>query len=587
MIRPTCPAAAAAALLLASLTCPGLVAAQTTPTAAPAILPAATQTDPAARPGPCPFTEIDIDKFGRQPFQNPPDLRAVGGSLASDLVVQYTDPKTTSIAGCPVTLRTYNGQLVGPTLRIKPGDTLDLAFKNRLPVESPDQVAHQVHQQMAQAHLGTSPHSYNTTNLHTHGLHVSPTGNSDNVLLAIPPQSQFPYEIRVPLNHPPGSFWYHAHTHGSTAIQVGSGMSGALIIEDDPATIPPALRAANAREKVFVIQTILYDTHGRADDIAAFFPDSAATQVLCDQGKSGCTWQNSKRRITVNGQIVPVIRMQPGEVQRWRFIDTSFRESLNIRLQDHSLHEIALDGLYLGKIDTWGPAQTVELQPGYRSDVLVQASLKKGTYRLVDGASGAGISLRGVAEDENLLAEIVIDGEPLDMQLPTDAEMAPLAPFPGVDLTKQAIGVQQVVFKLGADVNPDTAKQLNYFQVNYQAFNPNLARKVKLNNIDLWSVSTVGDPYPNGIPPLPHVFHIHVNPFQVARTNPAGQSETVWRDTVLIPAGATVDLYTQYLDFIGQFVMHCHILDHEDLGMMEIVEVVGEAPLPQGHGGHH
>ncbi len=165
--------------------------------------------------------------------------------------------------------------------------------------------------------------------------------------------------------------------------------------------------------------------------------------------------------------------MQPGEVQRWRFIDTSFRGSLNIRLQDHSLHEIALDGLYLGKIDTWSPAQSVELQPGYRSNVLVQASLKKGTYRLVDGASGAGVSLRGVAEDENLLAEIVIDGDPLDMQLPTDAEMA------------------------------------------------------------------------------------------------------------------TVDLYTQYLGFIGQFVMHCHILDHEDLGMMEIVEVVGEAPLPQGHGGHH
>ncbi|HYH45780.1 MAG TPA: hypothetical protein VEG34_08840 [Thermoanaerobaculia bacterium] len=94
MIRPPLyAAAAAAALLLATLSEPALAAAQTTPTVSPATLPPTTQTDPAARPGPCPFTEIDIDRFGRQPFRNLPDLRAVGGSLASDLVVRCTDPR--------------------------------------------------------------------------------------------------------------------------------------------------------------------------------------------------------------------------------------------------------------------------------------------------------------------------------------------------------------------------------------------------------------------------------------------------------------------------------------------------------------
>jgi FtsP/CotA-like multicopper oxidase with cupredoxin domain len=82
------------------------------------------------------------------------------------------------------------------------------------------------------------------------------------------------------------------------------------------------------------------------------------------------------------------------------------------------------------------------------------------------------------------------------------------------------------------------------------------------------------------------VFHIHVNPFQTTRQDPQGKDEVVWKDTVLVPAGATMNIFTRYTDFIGQFVMHCHILDHEDLGMMELVEVVGEQSL-KSHGGHH
>lgn len=527
--------------------------------------------------GPCPFAAIDIDKYGRQDFQNPPDKRSHEGRLETTLAVQYTDPKATSLGGCPVTLRSYNGQLVGPTLRIKPGDTLAPTLQNALPLETPDEAASQVKQEATNAFIDTMPHSFNTTNLHTHGLHVSPTGNSDNVLLAIPPQTSFPYEIHVPANHPPGTFWYHAHTHGSTAIQVGSGMSGALIIEDDPEEIPESLRKANEHEKVMVFQTILYDANGRADDITAFFPDSPATEKLCKEGKSGCTWQNSLRRVTINGQIVPIIKMHPGEVQRWRMIDTSFRESLSLHLEGHSLHEIALDGLYLGRIDTWGPAQTVQLQPGYRSDVLVQASLTPGVYRLIDAPTSAVQALRGVVEDENLLAEIHVEGDPVDMKLPTDAEMAKLAPFPGVNLQAQADGVQTAVFKLGSSANPANDPR-NYFQINYSAFNPTRIRYVKLGATDMWSLTTVGDPsvIANGIPPLPHVFHIHVNPFQTTRTDPEGNNEVVWKDTLLIPAGQTLNIYTQYTDYIGQFVMHCHILDHEDLGMMEIVEVVGE-----------
>jgi FtsP/CotA-like multicopper oxidase with cupredoxin domain len=557
-----------------------------------AATPASTQSVPPG--GACAFQPIDARTWGMQPFRNPPEVRAREGQLRTTLDVRYSDPAVTSIAGCPVTLRTYNGQLVGPTLRAKPGDVLNVLLANNLPVETPDRVQAQFVQQDTSAFIGTRPHPYNTTNLHTHGLHVSPVGNSDNVLLAIPAQTRFPYEIRLPADHTRGTYWYHAHAHGSTAIQVGSGMAGALIVEDDPAAIPRALREANAREKVFVLQTLLYDTLGRADHIAAFFPDNDRTKALCEQGNPECTWQHSHRRVTVNGQIVPVIRMRRGEVQRWRFVDAGFREEFRIQLEGHPLHEIATDGIYTGRIDTWSPDQFLDLQPGYRSDVLVQASMTPGTYRLRDLPSAAAEGLRGVAEDENLVALVIVEpGAPLRMALPTAAEMAALDPWPGLVLRDSADGVQEAVFKLGSAVHP-LRDARNSFQINYAAFNPTRIRYLQLGATEQWTLTTVGDPAgidPDSlaIPPLPHVFHIHVNPFQIQRPGPDGTPQWVWKDSQVINPGETVTLYTRYLDYIGQFVIHCHILDHEDLGMMEVIEIVGEVPsgaMP-GHGAHH
>lgn len=574
-----------------------------------ATMPMPTPT-PSPTP-PCPYVEIDPKIYGNKPFRNPPEIRSDQGVLQTTLTVKYTDPRTTSLGGCGVMLRSYNGQLVGPTLRAKPGDVLNILLDNRLPAESANEVAAQIKQESDSAFINTRPHSFNTTNLHTHGLHVSPVGNSDNVLLAIPPQSKLPYEIKLPSNHPSGAFWYHAHTHGSTAIQVGSGMEGALIIDDDPTKIPRALREANKHEKVMVFQTTLYDAQGKVENITAFFPDPPTPANACQLGLPTCTWLTSKRRVTINGQIVPIIRMQPGEVQRWRMIDASFRESLFIALQKPGsdtegipLHEIAVDGIYFGKVDKWMPDQPIDLEPGYRSDVLVQAPLKPGRYELIDVSSSSSKlvnGLRGAAEPENLLAYVDIVGEPLDMKLPTSEEMARLNPFPGVKLYETADGVQEATFKLGSAV-PSATDLRNYFQINFSAFNPSHVRYLHLGDIDMWNLNTVGDPpgivpASGAIPPLPHVFHIHINPFQTQRKDPMGNTEWVWKDTLLIPPGPPVQpnpplpplqIYTQYLDYIGQFVIHCHILDHEDLGMMEVVEVVGDMPstsMPT-HGSH-
>jgi FtsP/CotA-like multicopper oxidase with cupredoxin domain len=242
-----------------------------------------------------------------------------------------------------------------------------------------------------------------------------------------------------------------------------------------------------------------------------------------------------------------------------------------------------------GHIDTWPEGATIELQPGYRSDLLVQANRTPGTYRLLNSPAPITRALDALVQpSEDVIALVRVEGDPIDMALPTDAEMAPLAPFPGVDLRKSATGVQEVAFKLGQD--PEGTR--NYFQVNYQSFDDTQSRKVVLNTTDEWSLTTVGDPpgVPNPIPPLPHVFHIHVNPFEMVRKNPTGADELVWKDTVLVPTGlapdgqtpisAHVSVWTRYTDYIGAFVMHCHILDHEDLGMMQVVEVLPPEAVP-------
>lgn len=596
-------------------------------------------------PGPCPYVPIDLYKPGvaLQPFRNPQPISSQNGVLETTFLVKYTDPATTKIADCPLTLRSFNGTVGGPTLRLKPGDTLLLHLENHLPKETPEEIEKQFQDEASQAHIVAKPHSFNTTNMHYHGLHVSPSGNSDNVLLAIRPDEKEDYEVKIPADHPSGTFWYHPHAHGSTAVQVGSGMAGALIIDDDPAKLPPALREASSpeHEKILEFQSILYNQNGKVENIESFFPSpaiptpnncKALTGPLPHQNKEG-TWNCSRRMTTVNGQIIPVIKMQPGEVARWRFIDTSFRESIELQLDDHVLHEIALDGIYTGTIDDWGPDNPpLDLEPGYRSDVLVKARpcteevrgraqqallLHKiplallatpgnCRYGLWNRATPPSQSLRGGEQRENLLAILEVEGPPVDMALPTLAEMKPLAPFGDLDLSKMLgqdggpIGVQQVVFKLGTDLRDPTPDCMtskvgcptNYFQVNYETYNPNNVRRLKLGATEQWTISTVGDPNDvpgGGIPPLPHVFHIHVNPFQYTRQNPSGSPELVWKDTLLIPAGKTINLFTTYKDFTGEFVMHCHILDHEDLGMMEVEDVVKDlaAPMPEETMGRH
>jgi len=305
------------------------------------------------------------------------------------LTVAYSEQ---TIAGCETRLRLYDGRLTGPTLEASPGDTLNVDIFNRLP-EDPSPHPENIN----------IPYGFNRTNLHTHGLHVSPVGNADNVLLEIQPGKTFQNEIKIPRDHPPGTFWYHPHVHGATAVQVGSGMAGALVIRGGIDHLP---QIEKMQEHILIFQQIPYDENGLVEDFKKSFGPRA--------------WGRSKRRTTINGQIFPVIHMRPGEIQRWRMIHAGVRETLALDLEGHVLNEIAVDGLVTGRIDAWS---RLELQPGYRSDVLVQAAplpsgQRSAEYILYDSPSPKERSLLGENETSKPLAKILVEGLPVSMQMP-------------------------------------------------------------------------------------------------------------------------------------------------------------------------
>lgn len=129
----------------------------------------------------------------------------------------------------PLEMRSYGGCPTGPTVELDPGTVLRIDLSNKLSTDDPSCLPNPP----AYLHLPAGVGCFNTANLHTHGFHVSPAGNSDSVLLNIAPQTTFPYEINIQYVHPAGTFWCHAHRHGSTAVEVASGEAGVMIVRGE------------------------------------------------------------------------------------------------------------------------------------------------------------------------------------------------------------------------------------------------------------------------------------------------------------------------------------------------------------------
>jgi FtsP/CotA-like multicopper oxidase with cupredoxin domain len=447
---------------------------------------------------------------------------------------------------------TYDGIVPGYTWEIDPGDTLKIDLVNKLPalVGQPHPVDM------------NRPHNWTTTNLHTHGLHVSPKGNSDNVFLEVPPGESQQYEICVPHNHPAGLFWYHPHKHGGVAQQVRGGMAGMIVVRGD---IDHVKEVRAAKEQIMVLQALelssdyrLLEPLPNASSDEAYFPRN---QIL----------------YTVNGVLTPKITMYPGEVQRWRMLNTGQGKFMSLRLQDHTLHVLAWDGLTLAAPEA---VDLVMMSQGNRVDVLVRAG-RPGVYNLVLTPGSSQVpNIPGMPDkvvkppppdnkelQPRAIATLEIVGKGPEMDLPTslpayDPAIRPIVRTRTVGYTvqrKEGEVHEHEFMSFGIDGVPFDPKREPY--------------KIKLGSAERWTVVNRLD---TKLARHAHSFHIHVNPFKVIEINGKRLEKPLWRDTFVL-TGGTGDSFTfesNFDDFCGKFVEHCHVLSHEDLGMMEALEVV-------------
>ena len=610
----------------------------------------------------------------------------------------------------PVELRSYGGCRSGPVIFLKPGDTLRTELINSTSADDPSCL------QLPPSGLSMPPlvGCFNTTNMHTHGFHVSPAGNSDNVLLNIAPQTSFPYEVNIPADHAAGTFWYHAHRHGSTAVQVASGASGVLVVKGERPYRAPTPADPNP---IADIDTILHDTAGTALPDQIFLLQQIAYACFQNQpGQSGGPWQqiytttglydanpNNKngnspwtcplptpghpvspgvvenfalqldsptiwdtngRFTSVNGIVQPTITVPAGQIQRWRFVHAGIHDTVNLqivragggrgsnliassalvgnRLQQRKTlatlcqassativpqFEIATDGLTrvgirkIGSTPIAGALPSNFLQPGYRSDILV-AFPSDGDYCLLDQAapapervSNGGGGGQGPSTPQLLAYVHVRGGTVVTGDLESYVEKALYDANPQLPATVRA-GLRTGDITAWApyrDMPPATSGEVQHadfaisfppsssnpvFTVNGKSYDPdivNITRQV--NTSDDWILTAQGEP---------HIFHIHVNPFeiidvtaddghgsQVSIYNGDGTCKTalvgadknklatqycgmhhVFKDTVVVENGYQVHVRTRYDRYIGEFVLHCHILDHEDAGMMLNIRIV-------------
>ncbi|MEV6033395.1 multicopper oxidase family protein [Nonomuraea sp. NPDC052116] len=428
------------------------------------------------------------------PLRDPPQLVSHHGVLRAHLVVEK---KRVEVAGRTLSALTYNGQYMPPTLRIRPGDRLELAMENRL-----------------------GPY----TNLHVHGLHVSPAGHSDNVFIHIHPGQTFHYSYQFPDDLAPGTYWYHSHAHPISAQQVAGGMSGIIVVDGLKRYLPPGLRI---KEHVIALKDF---------------------QVQGDAIKTKDLHISAPTNRTVNGQLNPTIHIRPGEIQLWRLANISANIYYRVSLQGQPFQVIAHDANPVDRIWT---ADSLLLAAGSRFDVLVRGG-PPGHAQLWTLPYSTGPA--GNRFPQATLATVVSEGPAMH------PPALPATFAPTEDLGHAAIAARRTI--VFSENKAGTA-----FYINGKQFDMNRVDiRSKLNTVEEWIVRNDSNEE--------HSFHVHTNDFQLMSINGRPHQGHGLQDTASVPPKGQIVIRTHFQNYTGRTVLHCHILNHEDAGMMAILEIV-------------
>jgi FtsP/CotA-like multicopper oxidase with cupredoxin domain len=583
------------------------------------------------------------------PFREPEvvEARHIGGESVLNFTLNAEMTQWRSMCGgqnyydVPI----FNQGVPGATFLVDPGTTMNLVLNNRLPVKSPftgDQCGTHSHSEAPPKSALPKPECFMHTNLHTHGLFVSPCSldmndniscgpyaidgirpplksSSDDVLIDIYPQQKANYCIVLPDFHAPGTYWYHSHLHGASGYQVASGMAGVIIIRE-----PPGQELVQPdRDKIWFMQEVSYGEI--KNDVGQTFPSVYGNLATESTGMPDSTFY-------INGLCKPTLQMFTGQTQRWRFINGTGtpRGLMKLRLIKMSENPKAVIN----------DADVVKIVQGQQGPTLVTPPASRNTVMnliAVDGLSFYGFAPQPVKQHliaagnrADFLINIPLNQTPgqgsgpgkyvlLKDAFPKDATSINSTDYVGASLksaqvlayievypstyynepipTKipgerprylQAIGKVDKVREGPTPGSPTLDFQSPgkaQFQINGKFYDPNVIDvAAPLNTAEEWTIG-------NKEGANTHPFHIHVNPFQmVGRTidfevekpqsekmDPNDPCNWMWMDTVALPISPNpIKIRTRFLVYQGEYVLHCHILVHEDVGMMMNVKICAE-----------
>lgn len=455
-------------------------------------------------------------------------LRASGHPI--DLVAA---PATFTIAGKKVHGEAYNGSLVGPTIQVEPGQHVNVTLRNHLAVN---------------------------TNLHFHGMHVSPSGDADNPYVTIKPGTSFSYRLNIPTDQPQGTFWYHDHGMvtgdnkamagmprtedrawgGDVESEIFAGLSGTIQVGDDRSLLPPRLRQVPAH--TLVLKDIQVDHTG------AIVQNLGSTSIN----------SNAPTMRLVNGQYQPSLTMCPGQTQLWRLANEGADIFYRLHAKGYRFTVVAEDGQPAAKITQ---VDNLLMPPGRRYDVLVTAPTTPDTAWLETLPYSNGP--QGDAYPQANLMRLKVTGKPLQpMSLPSGS--MPTAPD---NLTETTIAHRRVLLLGESSAGTEFNINGRQFTMDRSIF----TTPAKLGTVEEWTIlNTAGEAHP---------FHVHTDDFQVMSINGVSQPFTGWQDTIPVPSETNgkpgkVVVRIKFADFAGRIMFHCHIAAHEDHGMMSFVTVI-------------
>jgi FtsP/CotA-like multicopper oxidase with cupredoxin domain len=533
----------------------------------------------------------------------PEDLRSQDGVLRVDLTERNDTESGGSTRYCFID--SHGNQ--SPTLRLNPGDLLILHLKNDLS-DSGHANASATH-----AHLKSEANAdpcqsgamtATSTNLHFHGLTVPPVCHQDDVLKTSiqPSDPPFEYRFRVPANEPPGLYWYHPHIHGFSKAQALGGASGALIIEG----IERANRQlAGLPERVIVIR----DQNLANPDSPPSKSEPVVPHNLVDRdgdaGNNGTGFGKPAKDLSINFVPVPYpdyppaeIKMKPEERQLWRVLNASAITYLNLAvLFKHApqmLGIVALDGVPLnanggpGDGITW--ANHIGVPPGGRVEFIVKGPSSGVPGLLVTRTVDTGVG--GENDPNRMLATITPASDAPEPRSTLVAAPEPLPPtaLPWLGSVTPARTRKLYFSEKFLDPNDPNSPTTFFITVDGEtpkAFDPSSGVPdivVKQGDVEDWIIENRSTEL--------HAFHIHQIHFIMLEWSGVPVNEPFLRDTINVPfytdrmlAYPSVKLRMDFRDpsAVGTFVYHCHLLEHEDGGMMGLIRVE-PADHPQSPG---